>query len=428
MKTNFYLKDGKTSTETRILLFVSWNNLRIKVATKYSISPTLWNKKKQLPSNYLTDKNSEKIKIDLEKISKSVHNYFKEFEAENKGEQPNILQCKQAVENIIEPKEQKQKNYTNNFLEFIESFIHDSKVKPNTTTKKIISSNTLRNYKQTQTKLLEYMKKKNIRILTFDSITLNFYYDFVEYLRNDLMLANNTLGSLIKNIKVFMNEAYEMGLHNNLEFKKKRFVVPSESTDTVYLDEEELQTLFELDLSQNPRLEKVRDLFLIGCHTGLRFSDFTRLRPENIDNDFIEIETQKTGKSVVIPIHDVVKEILLKYKNNLPKAISNQKMNSYLKEIAKLSDFNESTTKSYTKGGQKISRTFSKFDLVTTHTARRSFATNTYKMGVPAITIMQITGHLTEKAFLRYIRLTPREHAEKLREAWNNRNTKLKIA
>ena len=87
-----------------------------------------------------------------------------------------------------------------------------------------------------------------------------------------------------------------------------------------------------MDLSGNPSLDRVRDLFLVGCYTGLRFSDFSRLTPKNIADGFIEIEQSKTGDSVVIPVHSVIKKIIKKY-NGLPPTISNQKFNTYLKDI-----------------------------------------------------------------------------------------------
>jgi integrase len=189
------------------------------------------------------------------------------------------------------------------------------------------------------------------------------------------------------------------------------------------LSKQELQALNELDLTDNPRLDKVRDLFLVGCWTGLRFSDFSNIQAKNIKGGFITIKTQKTGKEVVIPIHEVVLNILDKYKdkteNSLPPSISNQKMNEYLKEIAEKAEFKETVSKTFTKAGKTVTINKSKFDLVSCHTARRSFATNMYLDSVPSITIMAITGHTTESSFMKYIRITPQEHAEQLQTLWN---------
>ena len=192
-----------------------------------------------------------------------------------------------------------------------------------------------------------------------------------------------------------MNEAVGRKLTTNLQFKNKRF-----------RNEKEINRLYALDLANNSRLEKVRDLFIIACDTGLRFSDLIELRNENIINNgsVIRIRTQKTGEVVIIPLKGKVKEILKKYEGIPPQAISNQKMNEYLKELGEMAELIEDVVISLTKGGTRQTETFKKFELITTHTARRSFATNAYLQNVPTISIMKITGHTTAKSFLKYIK------------------------
>ena len=137
---------------------------------------------------------------------------------------------------------------------------------------------------------------------------------------------------------------------------------------------EELEKFEKLDLSASPRLEKVRDLFLIGCYTGLRFSDFTQIKPENIitEKSIIQVRTQKTGERVSIPLHRTVKKILAKYDNFLPKAYTNQVMNRYLKDVASLAGLKETVETTITRAGKVEKTPSKKFDLVSTHTARRS--------------------------------------------------------
>ena len=166
-------------------------------------------------------------------------------------------------------------------------------------------------------------------------------------------------------------------------------------------------------------MERVRDLFIVGAYTGLRFSDLTNIRPENIRNGMISIEQHKTDGKVVIPCHKIVTSILNKYNGTLPRSVLNQKMNDYIKEVCQLVGLDELVTKSITKGGKRIINSHKKYEIISTHTARRSFATNAYKKGVPTITIMKITGHCTEKAFLKYIKLSKEEHADILLKIWN---------
>ena len=188
-------------------------------------------------------------------------------------------------------------------------------------------------------------------------------------------------------------------------------------------------SIYNHDFSQNKKLEKTRDLFIIGCYTGLRFSDFSQLTSDNISNGRIKIKTQKTGEIVVIPIHWTVKEILEKYSGTakgLPRPISNQKMNEYLKDMGKAVEINEPIIVNTVKGGLRAQTTVPKYKLIATHTCRRSFATNLYLDNVSPILIMKITGHKTEKSFMGYLRISQEENANELQKHWSG-TTKLKV-
>ena len=220
-----------------------------------------------------------------------------------------------------------------------------------------------------------------------------------------------------------MNHATEHDVNTYTDFRKKRLGVLKEQTDAIYLTLEDLKDIELTDLTNKPHLDRVRDLFLIGCWTGVRFSDLKQIRQEGIEKDehgeFIEIRTQKTGNDVSIPILPTVRRIIDKYKGDLPKPLSNQKMNDYLKEVGELAGLNSQESKTLTKGGLRVTKTQSKFELVTTHTARRSFCTNNYLAGMDSISIMAISGHKSEREFLGYIKVTPREYANKIRAFWN---------
>ena len=213
-----------------------------------------------------------------------------------------------------------------------------------------------------------------------------------------------------------MNEAVVRKLTHNLQYKNKRFKTPEENSESIYLSKEEITKIYEKDFSFKPIFEKVRDLFIIGCYTGLRFSDLAAITKDNfIDKKTkLRIKTEKTGELVIIPIHRYVKEILEKYHGKVPESYSNQKMNQYLKNVAELVELNENVQINATKGGIKTSTNYKKWELVTVHTARRSFATNAYLADVPTISIMKITGHRTEKSFLKYIKITQEDNANKL--------------
>jgi len=152
----------------------------------------------------------------------------------------------------------------------------------------------------------------------------------------------------------------------------------------------------------------------------MRYSDFTTIPPEHIKGDSLRIKPQKTGQVVEIPLHPTVRAIMAKYSGTLPRAISNQKMNDYLKEITvQVASLQSPQMITATIGGERKTTAKRKWELITTHTARRSFATNLYKAGCPARSIMAITGHQTESAFRAYIRLSGEEHANIVRMYMN---------
>ena len=299
-------------------------------------------------------------------------------------------------------KDQTDKINEKELMSFIPKFIETSNN----------SEGTKKSYRRVFSDLQEYEKLKNTRLL-FDRVDIDFYNSFIKYLQSK-EYSPNTIGTRIKVLKTFLSDAYERGLHNNLDYKKKAFKKPSEDTKAVYLNEKELDKLYKHDLSRDSRLENVRDWFLIASYTGLRFSDFSRLTRDNIQKENIEILTQKTLTPVVIPLHTYVKAILEKYDYNLPKVISNQKFNKYIKEVCIAAKIDDIVLVNETKGVLRTSKTEKKADLVSAHTARRSFATNAFLAGVPPIQIMKITGHKTEKAFMTYIKISESENAKKL--------------
>jgi integrase len=227
-----------------------------------------------------------------------------------------------------------------------------------------------------------------------------------------------------------MKEALRRGLTSNTSFQDESFRVVEEETDQIYLNDKELNKIYNLDLSQKSSYERVRDLFIIASYTGLRFSDLIQIKAEQFINNAtqLKIKTQKTGLKVIIPLHYSVKSILKKYGDKLPPAISNQKMNKYLKEIGNWAKINQTISISITKGGLRVDKNYKKYELITVHTARRSFATNLYLAGVPSLTIMKITGHRTERSFLKYIRVSPEENARLLaKHPYFKESHKLKI-
>jgi len=257
----------------------------------------------------------------------------------------------------------------------------------------------------------------------FQDMNQTFYNRFSAYMLNVKKYAKNTYGRAFKFLKTVLNEAAkpdENGIIYNTFTDYKTFNTGiSEESDSIYLTETELQEIYKLDFTHRPGLERVRDLFLIGCYTGLRFSDYTTISPDDIKDNRLRITEQKTKGKVVIPLAPTVKEILQKYDFRLPKAISNQKFNEALKEIAIIAGFNETVVLRKTIGGIAQTIKKPKYELVTSHVARRSFATNAVKQGLQPVLIMAITGHKTEKDFWKYVKVTNEEKADLLAKQMN---------
>ena len=365
------------------------------------------------------------INKEIEKTTNSLIYVIENFKTQDihpTNEQIKIELDKQ-LGRVIKRKqaEEKQETQYKDFLSFIDDYIAQCKTGTILNSKGLkLSSGTIRNYEITKLILERYCTNKRIR-LTFESIDMNFYNEFVKYL-NEYKHSRgkykpNVIGKFIKHIKMFMKYAYDNNYTQNNEYSKNGFKVFKENVEKIYLDEDELEIIYKAELTESE--SKVRDAFLISCYTGMRYSDIARLdvnKHIDFEKNVITIVTQKTNEKVIIPIHRIVHSILQKHNNQAPRIRTNQATNRILKIICEKAKIDTPTTLMETSGGVRKEKTYPKYKLVTSHTARRSFATNAFKQGVPSLAIMQITGHRTETSFMRYIKIGKEENAKSLQE------------
>jgi len=432
MKVNFYLKDGKATQETWIYCLIRYQNKKVKHYTNLRIHPKHWNiKEKQV-------RKSHPNSPDFNHWLKGVETFVAKLELEwskkysSTGKVP-IIPPTYLKENLDkyftkttkdEREEDNQKSFWGYYNQFLTRMnngtrVHLSKGTP-------MAPKTIFQFENLKRHLENYQKAKKTKI-EFDKIDLTFYNDFVEYLTTKLKLAPNTIGKLITNLKVFLREAFDEGITTNNIFANRRFRSNSSLADTIYLTTIEIKEISNLDLKTNLKLDRVRDMFIIGCYTGLRFSDIVNIKPEHINDGMIEITQVKTKEKVAIPIiRPEVIRLLSKYNNSLHK-ISNQKFNDYLYEVVKKCKSLEiEVNKNTIQGSKKIVIKKSKYEFISSHTARRSFATNEYmEKWLSVRDIMSITGHKTEKSFYKYIRQTPKENAEIVKGKWKEREEQL---
>lgn len=425
---NFSLKNA-TKEFSLIRMRMTINGVRLSycLPSEYKIRCEFWDKEfgmaiedpkrnPALKGNVLLQNTLRNINKEIEKTTNATLRILENYRT--RDIKPMADQLKEALLKELKGFDGKEKRTFKDLDSFIDYYITLCREGVILNPKgRILVAGTIRNYLSTKSVLKKYSSNRHIK-LRFESITTDFYNDFIKYL-NEATHARgkykpNVIGKFIKNIKVFMRYSYENDFTFNDDFKKREFKAFKENVQTIYLTLDELEALYKLDLSDSQA--QIRDSFLISCYTGLRYSDIARLETKhiNFDTGIITIMTQKTDTQVVIPIHPIVEEILAKYGNKPPLVHCNQATNRMVKKLCRQAGITDLISVVETAGGVKQEKTYEKCELVTSHTARRSFATNTYKEGIPSLHIMQITGHTTESSFMRYIRISKEENATAL--------------
>ena len=315
-------------------------------------------------------------------------------------------------------------------FQFIADFIDTAHTRKDKKSGRLMSYSNVQCYKATEKRLLDFAERTGKKDFEFSELDQDFYDRFVAYLQSKITtvkngkevvikdhFTQNTVGKHVRVLKAMLNDAQSKGVCNILGLSSI-FYVYKEDTDTIYLNDDELQKLKDADFSEMPHLDRVRDWFLLLTWTGCRFSDLSKITKTDIKNGFITFRQKKTNNKVTIPLHPVVVEVLEKYNYDLPTEISNQKFNEYIKTACQVAKINSPEKRTRTVGGKLTTETFEKWELVTSHTGRRSFCTNMYKRGLPSLMIMSVSGHTTESAFLKYIKVKQEEHAELMAKKW----------
>ncbi|MBQ3689701.1 MAG: tyrosine-type recombinase/integrase [Bacteroidales bacterium] len=267
----------------------------------------------------------------------------------------------------------------------------------------------IRVYKNIANKL-EQFERESKQTLKNDNFGYKDFCAFIDFL-NRQGLKQNTVRSLADKLKFILSLMIrDMYKVNSTAFQVR---IKSEFVTSVYLSVDEVKQLYyykHYDKAQRI----VVDLFAVGCFTGMRYSDYSTLNSNNIQCGFIVKKTKKTGVVVKIPIHPIVREILERY-DGFPKYKgSKQNFNKVLKTAVRRNGFNQEILCEFTQGGKIVRQVKRKYEMIASHTARRSFATNAYLAGIPIARIMMLTGHQSETSFFKYIKIQNTENAEEL--------------
>jgi len=427
-EAKFLLKEPNSKSKTLIYLVARFNNKRLKYSTGEKINPITWDQNEQLAITKKTHEQLKKFMYSLSKNESNENNLINDQLLKYRNTFTSIF--KNLIYNNINPtpeiikeeldkefKSFKTKSSIHNLNSFIEQFIKDIETGIRLTDKKSrYKVGSIKNFKGFQTQFNLFQEEKK-RKYDFSDITIDFYDEFINFF-NRKNYSPNTIGRHIKNLKTIIRISRDENLHQNFEIERKKFKTLRIDTEQIYLTEKEIETLYRLDLTNEDKEKNIaRDIFLVGCYTAQRFSDYSRINKKHIKEirgtKVIELKQQKTGETVIIPIKPELETILKKYDFELPK-IREQKLNKAIKLVAAKAKISTNINIHEMKGGLILEKTVPKHDLIKTHTARRSGATNMYLAGIPTLDIMKIGGWKTERQFLKYIRVSKEETAIKV--------------
>lgn len=398
-------KGGVLITENvPIRMRVNFASKRIEFTTGYRIDATKWDADKQRVKNGCSNKlkqSASEINASLLEYYTEIQSIFKRFEVEDV--MPTPEQIKEAFNALHKPVSEgpKPKNEALpcDFFQVFDDFVEDCGRQNNWT------DSTFEKFAAVKNHLTNFREG-----LTFEFFNERGLNDYVGYLRDVKEMRNTTIGKQLSFLKWFLRWAFKKGVHQNNAYDSYKPKLKSTQKKIIFLTWDELNRLREFKIPSNKQaLERVRDVFLFQCFTGLRYSDVFNLRRSDIKDDHIEVTTVKTSYSLIIELNNHSKAILDKYKDvafendKVLPMITNQKMNDYLKELAEMAGIDEPVRQTYYRGNERIDEVTPKYALLGTHAGRRTFICNALALGIPPQVVMKWTGHSDYKAMKPYI-------------------------
>jgi len=398
-------KDGVLITENvPIRMRVNFASKRIEFTTGYRIDSAKWDADKQRVKNGCSNKlkqSASEINASLLEYYTEIQSIFKRFEVEDV--MPTPEQIKKAFNALHKPVSEEPKPKKEalpcDFFQVFDDFVEDCGRQNNWT------DSTFEKFAAVKNHLTNF--REGLTFEFFDERGLN---DYVGYLRDVKEMRNTTIGKQLSFLKWFLRWAFKKGVHQNNAYDSYKPKLKSTQKKIIFLTWDELNRLREFKIPFNKQaLERVRDVFLFQCFTGLRYSDVFNLRRSDIKGDHIEVTTVKTSDSLIIELNNHSKAILDKYKDvafeddKVLPVITNQKMNDYLKELAEMAGIDEPIRQTYYKGNERIDEVTPKYTLLGTHAGRRTFICNALALGIPPQVVMKWTGHSDYKTMKPYI-------------------------
>lgn len=418
--------------EHPLILIIRIAGQRRKVSTGITLFPELWDNQHQQIVNLTTKLRTQLARQYGDKLpTKSQMVQYQDqmsaliSEVRTIESRFSFEKTPYSADMVAEVIKQKQKKATKKedpstlVYDFIDQYIEEHK--------NIREKGSLTVYKSLKKHLTNYQNHTRSKV-RFDQIDYNFLQGFQSFLVNweethektkrVISLNNTTISKQLRTLKTFLSYAKKKGIAINPGHKD--FSVREYKMEVIALTQEELEHLLALDLQANKRLDQVRDVFCFSCVSGFRYSDLEQMHRGHIKDDEIRITVKKTKRPLIVPLNRFSKAILEKYRDleaPLP-VISNQKFNKYIKELCKLAGINDPIEIIRYKGSQKQSTVYRKYEVISAHTGRKTFATLSLEKGIPAETVMKITGHADYKSFQRYVKVTEERKRNEMQKAW----------
>ncbi|OHX66718.1 hypothetical protein NH26_10295 [Flammeovirga pacifica] len=384
-----YLTNSNSKKKTGIFIRLVDKSKTLKYYTDLKIHPSEWSKKdkkvlKKNPHYSVYNKNIDYLKNRIWEI-------YIELSNNNQFPTTEYIKDQLEVKENVKTKSTEFWDIWNEFLEYKKSTIKKNSIK------KIIS---------TQNHLSSFATQKNIK-LDLEKFNKVFFEKFEQYLSDEVELKISSYGRYLKALKSFLNWASSNDYLENTNHNQFKVKQAPEGVKVI-LTKDELNQLRKTTFKEN-YLSKAKDLFLISCLTALRFSDYSKINKTHIHNangiNYLNIRQTKTSEFISIPLNEESHSLIQKLITNEVASISNQKMNKYIKEVCKRANIDTPVTKEIFKGNFQTSIQVPKYELITSHTGRRTFATNLLLQGVPAETVMKFTGHKDYSSFAKYVNI-----------------------
>ncbi|WP_312297972.1 phage integrase SAM-like domain-containing protein [Chryseobacterium sp.] len=406
MKVSFELRKEKMNANGLIPIqfVVRAEGSRIRKNIGASVLEKYWDGSRVKPNSKRESSNNYQFINDkLQKAEERINDIFFFFRASKLEFSKELFLKKFESEKEVA-------KITFDFFECFKEFVEVGKLsKAYNTTK---AQNTVKNF-------LQDFQKDRDYLIEFDSLNDHFFEELSRYCFIDKEIKNNYFAKIVAVLKTMLRWSIKKGYTDNRNFED--FKASEHDIDIIYLTFEELMKLYEYEFKTD-RLNHVKDFYCMGCFTGLRFSDLSKLHLANISNEHIILSLQKTKtQNHAIKLNKYAKAILEKYKGTIYEplpSISSQKFNDYIKECCELAEIDTLITINWFVGTKKVSKTVPKYELITSHTARKTFITNSLLLGMEPKAIKKIANIKKDAVLDKYMKVTEAFTDDQMDKAW----------